>query len=345
MPQPQLFPFDRNGNSSKGLMMSSNSPNVIPSSSSNISNNIPGTSGLLNRSQSFPYPFLSNIPTPPTNNTPKNFRYSTAMSPAFNANFGFEKFVGNNSTTKTFDNIKTDKVDTSVNSTNNIKFPGPDIKPRALYSNLSNQVKSLTEDLIDLGQDDGRNILESFDPLFEPVKEEVPQPSLQTATPAIISLPGDGRSRSPLVSGEPVYASVNKRKSVIVADSTDYANVIPGSSSSAASGWKSDISLYPTLPPVSESLYGSLEKAPDQTDQSMLYDNYSHFEYLAAVSSISSESSFYYQPYGSVTQSQHGSTISSTSSQSSVAPGQIRDKFSKKSSNRKRSSYQVHTIK
>jgi hypothetical protein len=141
-----------------------------------------------------------------------------------------------------------------------------------LYKNLRDEVKSLTEDLIDLGQDNGKNILEDFDPLFDKTKDEIQQ--RVSAQSSSSRLPPYGLYPPPVVL--PISIDKNVPESE---DNCTWSNY----------GWKSDVSLYPNLPPPT-SMPGS--ECGDH--QSILYDAYNQFEYLYAVSSESS--SFYWHP-------------------------------------------------
>jgi hypothetical protein len=367
LPQHHPFPFDQNGNNGSNGFVFNPSSGVFPPlpTPQNSSSN---TTGYL-RSQSFPYgnpPFPSNIPY---SNSSNSYRYSTSITGVFdtNTNAAFEKPGSSRvspASAPVFEKLKTSDERKPNSSQISCNSKSTSEKPKSsLYSNLSSQVKMMSDDLIDLGQDDGRNVLESFDPLFERSKEEIKsspkiQPQQRISMPvqkgASQKVPtfdqdiepkkedpesgGGGGSREDSTPPPPPGQTANASSDGSIASGISESDF----------GWKSEMSLYPPLPPISNSLYGTLEKATDQTDQSSLYDSYNQFEYLYAVS-VSSDSSFYWHPYDSVPPSQGGpiyspSSPSGTSSTTNFPPGQIREKFSSKSSDRKRSSYQVILI-
>lgn len=180
--------------------------------------------------------------------------------------------------------------------------PGPSY-PGNLYKALTEQVRSLTSqtnDLIDLGQDDGRNVLETFDKPALPPTQIVPE-----AVPVVAMR---NHSKSPKIESIKLPPSRDKDggggDAVFLSefDETDRksdgsASSRPASVVSSNYGWKSDISLYPSLPPSATS-YDTLQSrvGSEAGDPSILYDAYNQFEYLYQVSISSETSSFYWHP-------------------------------------------------
>lgn len=198
----------------------------------------------------------------------------------------------------------------------------------------------LTNDLIDLGQDDGTNVLEYFDPLFSKPSVVVNPPQHRENMPALKNnsfLMESEESKLPSTNGNKNGTSVS---SVEASTSATTNNAY----SSPTYGWKSEISLYPSLPPPSSGLYDTLDLSAESRDQSFIYDAYNQFEYLYAVS-ISSESSNYCYPYDIVPCTQSPTTLTplpaptnTTQSSGYVPTHSVR---SSKESGKKSSSYQV----
>lgn len=182
-----------------------------------------------------------------------------------------------------------------------------------LYKNLEDEIR----DLIDLGQDDGRNVLEAFDPLFDkPSLQQQQQQQYHEEQPQIVPelsppLPPSSttQQQQPPTANKgttSIRDDMTTRSSNVLAETTSTTTPETDQSGGPSSlmstksmyGWKSDISLYPSLStPTSYDTLQSSRVGSDAGDAaSILYDAYNQFEYLYQVSISSESSSFYWHP-------------------------------------------------
>jgi hypothetical protein len=173
-----------------------------------------------------------------------------------------------------------------------------------LYRKLGDEARSLltttttgnNDDLIDLGQDDGRNVLETFDPLFDkspPQPLQLPKEETSSSSPPMLIHP----SR---ITGQQSPKTITEITTKLPSPPRDVHNISQETETdqipSSNYGWKSDISLYPSLPPAASYDTFQSRVSSESGDPSILYDAYNQFEYLYQVSISSETSSFYWHP-------------------------------------------------
>lgn len=159
-------------------------------------------------------------------------------------------------------------------------------KSTTAYSLLSEQLKSMSmsDDLIDLGQTDGRNILEYFDPLV--IKEKGAEDGKTVVKPP----DGDEevKRRQQQTQEQQQKGRAHREDSVISVQSS-------ASMASTAASFNyfsgPSMSLYPSLQEFQSEV--GIEKDKDSEDASSFYDVYNPFEYILTVSSNSSST---YEP-------------------------------------------------